>query len=494
MSNPDVLVIVSIHHQTTVQPNSIIFSDSNASIMSDDGFEEDDLSYFTPAVAIIYVPKVASALSLLGSYCIIREVIGDIGRGRSTVISRVLLSMSIADILFSLGWFMTTWPAPKSLPYLRETNYGNVATCEVQGFMLEVGGAASAYFYAFLALCYLLVVRYNYREQVLIVIERRGTVLCWSLAVIGATIPIPLGMYNFSWYVCWVQAHPLGCLESWQVGADEATCTRGDNAFLYSIIVQVIPRWLCFLSCVVIMFMIFCSTRRLEIRNAAYGRGSLVFDRDGGTSVSSREGRLSSFFSMITPRQEPPVRVNRKRSRAVALQGILYCCAIFVAFSSDLISYMLSTAVGFWNETFDIVAYFFTPLAGFLNFLIFIRTRNMQTVEGKVLRMILCLPCQTWLFRTLQEYATACCCDFFTPSSTEASSSARLSSSGSSKADRVIATSEWILERVDRNVENNPPASDTTSGDKDDPESTESPRQSTVEESNDHDKVEDSGD
>ena len=419
--------------------------------MSDDGFfvaEEDDYwSYFTPAVAIIYVPKVASALSLMGSYCIIREVIGDIKLGRSTVISRVLFSMSIADVLFSIGWFMTTWPAPKSLSYLRDTNHGSVGTCEIQGFMLEVGGAASAYFYAFLALCYLLVVRYNYREQAMATIERRGTTFCWMLAIVGAAIPIPLGMYNFSWYVCWIQAHPLGCLESWQVGAEESTCERGDNAFLYSIIVQVIPRWLCFLSCVVIMFMIFCSTRRLEVRNSTYGRGSLIFNSPTTNSPLTSQRRLSSMLSQLSLRPERSVRINRKRSRAVALQGILYCCAIFVAFSSDLISYMLSTAVGVWSETFDIVAYFFTPLAGFLNFLIFIRTRNMQTPEGRFMRKIACCACQTSFFHFIQEkVASCCCCDLIPVSSTELSSSPGNDSSGSSKADQVIATSEWILE------------------------------------------------
>ena len=47
--------------------------------------DDHDMSYFTPAVAMIYVPKIAAVLSMIGSYCIIREVQGDRQQGKTTL-------------------------------------------------------------------------------------------------------------------------------------------------------------------------------------------------------------------------------------------------------------------------------------------------------------------------------------------------------------------------------------------------------------------------
>ena len=430
--------------------------------------DDDDAGYwlaFTPPDPLFYVPKIAAVLSMMGSYCIIREVCVDIRRHKSSVINRVLLSMSIADILFSFGWFLTAWPAPAELTYLKGTNHGNQQTCTAQGFILEIGGAASAYFYAFISICYLLVVKYNWKEPRLQILEKWGTVGLWLLASCGALVPIFLDMYNFSWYVCWIQAHPLGCSESWQVGHKESTCTRGDNAFLYSIIVQVIPRWVCFFTCVVMMILIFCATRKLERSVSRYGPNSLDLDdleevqddhylsspssTHQGLERSNRSQHQHQQPQTQTQRRPVPVTINRKRSKAVAVQGMLYCFVILLSFSADLISYMLSTAAGVWNETFDTIAYFLTPLAGFLYFMIFSRTRTMNTPEGRLLRKLICFPAHLRICRPCERML------FFLSSSSSSNAQQAVSSSeetrrnldddrNSKRSDLVIPTSEWI--------------------------------------------------
>lgn len=470
---------------------------TNDQILHNSTNDDDDDAWqdFAPPRGMIYMPKVAAALSLLGSSILLAEICHDVGRRRSiTAIATVLGNMSVADLFYSTAWFLSTWPVPKQnnhnaqgteaaddllLGYnLRGTNVGTTGTCTAQGVVLEVGGAASAYFYAFLALCYLWVVQYNWRERRMQRVVHVGVALCWSLAVTGALLPLAWQMYNFSWYVCWIQAYPLGCLESWQVGAENSTCTRGDNAFLYSIIVQVIPRWLCFFACLVVMGIIFQTVRRLENRNAAY-----VMAHPPSRQPSSKMTMLASNHQNIsdpsrassewTRQRTPPHLVNRRRSQAVAWQGIFYCCAIFVAFCGDLISYVLSTAAGVWNEHFDVVAYTFTPMAGFFNLLIFMRTRaHMQTRLGRVLRRLFCASKTDWQARMHR----ACCClckvrewcrencrqrdatgsmtqvsqtnDTIEQQATGSNPSRhdRTSSQSSSKVDRVIATSEWILE------------------------------------------------
>lgn len=51
-------------------------------------YEDDDgLYYFTPVVAMIYVPKAATLLCFVGSYCSVRETSSDMHQRRATTIS-----------------------------------------------------------------------------------------------------------------------------------------------------------------------------------------------------------------------------------------------------------------------------------------------------------------------------------------------------------------------------------------------------------------------
>ena len=64
---------------------------------------EDDDCEGSVVFAEVYPPKVAAILSIIGSVLIIAEVVKDMRSSRgSTATSRILLSMSVGDILYSL--------------------------------------------------------------------------------------------------------------------------------------------------------------------------------------------------------------------------------------------------------------------------------------------------------------------------------------------------------------------------------------------------------
>lgn len=112
----------------------------------------------TQQIALAIVPKFTAFASILGSSWVILEVLTEVEKRRS-VYHRLLLMMSVYDVLESVWNFCSTWPIPIGTPNI----WGNVGTqqsCSAQGFFLQLGLAVPMY-NACLSAYYLLVIRYN---------------------------------------------------------------------------------------------------------------------------------------------------------------------------------------------------------------------------------------------------------------------------------------------------------------------------------------------
>jgi hypothetical protein len=167
---------------------------------------DDDTQPESELMASALVPKFAAALSLFGSSMILYELYLDWrqGNARDGATSRILVSMSVSDIIFSLGWFLTTWPAPSDLTYI-VFNVGNRATCVFQGFLIQLGYVASPLFNVTLALFFLLRIRYRWTDFRLRQMEPWIQGSIWVFSFACAIYPIPLGLYNNGWEVCWLE-------------------------------------------------------------------------------------------------------------------------------------------------------------------------------------------------------------------------------------------------------------------------------------------------
>ena len=75
--------------------------------------------------------------------------------------SRILLSMSLGDILSSIGWFLGAWMVPTGFDpnFYGDQARGSAATCRFQGFIFQLGVFASLFFNGSIAAVYLLMVR-----------------------------------------------------------------------------------------------------------------------------------------------------------------------------------------------------------------------------------------------------------------------------------------------------------------------------------------------
>ena len=62
-------------------------------------------------LALAMAPKCSSLFSIIGSGLIVMEVLKDPKKQKLTY-HRILLGMSLFDILISSAWFLSTWPVP----------------------------------------------------------------------------------------------------------------------------------------------------------------------------------------------------------------------------------------------------------------------------------------------------------------------------------------------------------------------------------------------
>ncbi|CAB9514897.1 expressed unknown protein [Seminavis robusta] len=179
-----------------------------------------------------YLPQIAALSSMLASGLIIAEVLQD-GQQRGAV-SRVLLSMSAGDILFSLGWFLASWAQHLSW------------SCVFQGFIIQLGYMASLLSNASLAMVYLLMIQYNWPQGRIQTKIPRMMLYLWSFCLVTALVPLALDMYRFTSPVCWI-------------GSPKSQ----DTTFIIASL-QVIPIWSCIFLDSVTMLLIFRKARLLE--------------------------------------------------------------------------------------------------------------------------------------------------------------------------------------------------------------------------------------
>ncbi|CAB9505950.1 expressed unknown protein [Seminavis robusta] len=340
----------------------------------------------TRQITAAILPKPFALLSVICSYVMIREVVEDqrSARHNGSPIKRVLLSMAIADVSFSIGYFLGTWPAPPDMPDSTIMNYGTVASCEFQGFIILLGYVASILGGAALSVYYLLVVRLGKSDRDLHRIERWVLPSIWIVALGWAIYPIPLDLYNFGLEVCFLESVPEIC------SGDE--CIRGSDTTFHQLALALLPILSMCLS-VGIMIAIYVKVRYVENMSKKYATS--IHNPSSGHHMSARSSIDSHTQHSNHAQSERHSAVNRQKSLAVARQGMFYILAFLLTYFFPLVAAVRYAIFGTWNDVFDDFAYgIFVPSAGTLNFLVFARLRSpMKTPEGRVLRSMFCCTC-----------------------------------------------------------------------------------------------------
>lgn len=349
---------------------------------------------------VAITPKCTALPSIIGSCFIIQDVLRN-KKHRRQVYHRIMVGMSVMDLLWAIRCFLSTWPVPKSFNPVIPYASGTDETCAMIGFIGHAAGLTSVLYSASLTLYFLLVVRYGWKEQrirryVEKWIHAFPIIIGWGLAFAS----IPLDLYKPIPWTCFIQDVPYACKKAVKfANVDISECKPdGVNAGAY--------RWAFFFAwvwavCIFTfsaMVMIYWGLRRVESSNNKYtfrpttqSHSQDADSEDDGECPSNPSGHSrKSFTSSISlgvlghhKRKKSSSREARKRqrSRKFANQAALYVTFFFVTWIFPTVQGSINSFVGTGFSYLLVLITLIVPLQGFFNALIYLRPRYLKQLK-----------------------------------------------------------------------------------------------------------------
>lgn len=314
--------------------------------MAEDEIWRDDLYSDRQEKVLAILPMITAPFSIIGSLIIIFLITRDYKNKLKRVYHRIMLSMSVMDVISSVNLtFGAGWLIPKGTDGVFHA-VGMTGTCEVNGFLLQLGGLLVALYNASLALYFLLFVRYKCAEKF---IARRVEPFIhgFSLLIPLATAAVGLLTNTFNplntipgW--CWYMEYPANCSLFTDV-----PCIRGAN---YKIVSRLCAEMFLY----VILLIIIVSMVSLYLK------------------VRANNIRMMERYNQHGMR-------SMKQTRQTGIQALLYIGAFFLTYISLLVLQLSGRPDTAENRTYyfalAVTNKIFMPLQGFWNAFIFLRPR-----------------------------------------------------------------------------------------------------------------------
>lgn len=214
------------------------------------------------------LPLFTAPLSAVGSTLIIYVVIVEREKTLKSVYHRLILAISIVDLVVSLGMiFLGPWAVPESAKRYVAGARGTVASCEASGFLLNYL-FGSMWYSAFLAVYFLCKVRFEWQEATM---AKCLEPLAHLFAIIFPTVSGIDGIISNQFNpldslpgFCWFTPYPPNCEKD-----SGRICERGSES------TEAMSGTAIFLFCVIAvsMALILCKVRSTETRLQQYGAG-----------------------------------------------------------------------------------------------------------------------------------------------------------------------------------------------------------------------------
>mmetsp|Transcript_492 Transcript_492/g.808 ORF Transcript_492/g.808 Transcript_492/m.808 type:complete len:542 (-) Transcript_492:113-1738(-) len=413
--------------------------------------------------SLAIIPKCTSVLSMAGSLWIVLEVLSDKEK-QKLVYHRLLFGFSTMDLISSVGLFLTTWPMPRGTEDVIGA-VGTIATCEMQGFLVQLGIVLPIY-NAMLSFYYVLVIQYNVSETR---VQKRYEAFFHGIPIVfgvsTAIAALCLNMYNEANLWCWIAAHPDGCLHTKELDNNNdnddnnsssvpppttTTCERGDGAFMWRWGAYYAPIWLCFFIVLGCLLMVWRGVRRQEIKTERFQRHRSTFtvtaaarstaaaaaadsqhtpERNGTTAAGDGEAdtRQSSFprrtlsrvgrrLSSMTRNSTLSAAANQspRRSWQVLTQCLCYVMAFYLCYLFGSIVRIQQAVSGKTDLVLLLIHCFFLPLQGLFNFLIYrrpcyLRLRRKHPINSRWWVLKKCLEIKLSQKRTQHDDGSTGC-------------------------------------------------------------------------------------
>eukprot|EP00934_Nitzschia_sp_Nitz4_P000998 Nitzschia sp. Nitz4//scaffold301_size22573//18072//19286//NITZ4_008556-RA/size22573-processed-gene-0.25-mRNA-1//-1//CDS//3329547022//998//frame0 len=288
-------------------------------------------------VALYVLTMISALLSVLGSLTIVHKVVAMYFF--SGPYDRLLLGLSLCDIIASISYAITPFMLPKDTSD-RAWASGSDGTCSALGFLTQFSYSTLVY-NGMLSFYYLLTVRYGIKRKEFTRKYERWMHLSVVIFFLGtATLGVSIGLYSEIDLGpgCWIRDYPRGCYE-------EGGCT----GHFYGWVFTALPGLASLVTVTVNNLVIFCYVRR---------------------ELAPRSDEMET---------SPDVQHRKQHIREVAIQGWMYVGSFLLCFICHLAIRVLESsnfeadkqeANAFVLLLFDA---FLRPLQGFVNMLIYTR-------------------------------------------------------------------------------------------------------------------------
>lgn len=344
------------------------------------------------------ITAISGSISAISSGLIIFVIFRSKG-GLKTSFHRLMLGMSVMDILESCMMVITTLPMPKDMIYQQflGISIGNNFTCQMQAAIVNGAGLGTLAYNA--ALCAFFLCQIGFQFDAITIKRKVEPIL--HIVCVGAAISLSvLGVigqfYNPSPYQSWcsVSTFPFWCtgngVGSGVVAGDSGSltdfneCSLGSKAVadfqakvaLYLFCLYVLIFTVIILSMLFIMFLVIRRHALLKkYISSVYGSrldSSHGGRRQVGGNKSVRRRRTSIAQKQINDLIEEAEK-DRKNTNVVLTQCVAYIFACLLVQIFPMLNFNVSkTNELYTNYAYDIALIIIFPLQGFFNFIIFI--------------------------------------------------------------------------------------------------------------------------
>lgn len=334
----------------------------------DDYYDATIDSYYNNKWLLI-VPRVTAFISLLAVTCVAMEAWYDLRQVRTSTRTTTAKNVStITHIQFfyqiplfchALVFTLGTTAAPQGQAW---GAVGNIATCSVQGFLMQMGVYGTVLWDAALSTAYILMVRYKVAEVQLQSYKKYLHLFIWPICLGVSIYPLTQQMYNLNGTVCWLESYPNNC--------EGDQCQRGEGAVVWQTAASIVFM-LHLLYSISVMFCLYCAIRGLE------NHTSDAISRDHMSVATSASPQ-------------------RRYSKAIRVQGMLYASGMLLVGLPTPVYIMLWNTAGLWNNGFSIFATSMLGFMGYVNFVIFMRKRSVEQCHTRYAKLL--RRAHSWLF------------------------------------------------------------------------------------------------
>lgn len=268
--------------------------------------------------ALAIAPKFTAFLSICGSLGIVVKVLCNENRRKATM-HRIVMGMSMCDILASIWYFTGTWAIPagtlswfgdgESERIFWAAGDANGVSCSFAGFFNQFAVATPLY-NSTLAVFYLLVVNYGWKDSQVGKIEWMLHAIPVGYALITSIFAVAADLYGHVEWTCWILPGEFFD-ETQELSPIQSKFQWIQWIFLFGAV------WTCIIVVTGIFVVLFRKMKSIETTMRRYTYTSAVdssqFSRDFSSRNYSSKGEFHSSLSMEMRQksESPPQKEGR---------------------------------------------------------------------------------------------------------------------------------------------------------------------------------------